>query len=64
MKTGCPQGTVCGSVLFLLFIDQVEYVLSDEVDFYVYADDVKIIRTVKNQNDCMTFQAVLDDFSA
>ena len=39
--TGCRQGTVLGSLLFIMFIDEVKHTLEERVEFYIYADDVK-----------------------
>ena len=49
--TGCPQGTVMDSLLFMFFVDQVKEVLRDTVRFYIYADDVKLVRPIRSPKD-------------
>lgn len=61
--TGCPQGTVLGSLLFLLYIDEVKHILPPEMKFGIYADDVKFYLPINDDNDRATLQTVLDDFA-
>ena len=60
-STGCPQGTVLGSLLFLFFIDQLKHVLGNDVEFFVFADDVKLAMPLRDPLDCCRLQRVLDD---
>ena len=61
-STGCPQGTVLGSVIFLLFIDQIQHVIQEPVKFCIYADDVKLVMKVNDERDQRIFQKTLDTF--
>lgn len=61
--TGCPQGTVLGSLLFLLFIDDVRHVLDGRVEYFVFADDVKMVKVMRGPPDCDALQHVLTDFA-
>ncbi|XP_018493709.1 uncharacterized protein LOC100899261 [Galendromus occidentalis] len=60
--TGCPQGTVMGSLLFSFFVDQVKHVLDGRVSFFIYADDIKLVKSIRCVEDCTVLQSVLDDF--
>ena len=61
VSTGCPQGTVLGSLLFLFFVDQIKEILRDRVGFYIFADDVKLVKPLYSEADCASLQLVLDD---
>ncbi|XP_028966879.1 uncharacterized protein LOC114828136 [Galendromus occidentalis] len=61
-SVGCPQGTVCGSLLFLLFIDQLRHIVPPSVCFTMYADDVKLTVPIRSEIDFVTLQATLESF--
>jgi hypothetical protein len=58
MTSGVPQGSVCGSLVFNLFINDVVDDLSCEV--LLYADDIKIFTKINSLIDCVRFQINLD----
>ena len=43
MSQGLPQGFVLGSITFLLFIDNLSSLLSNDLTVSMYADDVFIL---------------------
>lgn len=49
--SGVPQGSHCGPVLFVLFINDVEKIFKF-CDILLYADDLKLFRIVDNLHDC------------
>ena len=60
VKSGIPQGSVLGPVLFVIYINtMVERVKDSEV--YLYADDMKIFREVNSVEDCHKLQGDLDN---
>ena len=49
VKSGIPQGTVLGSLLFVLYINDLPYLTQS--DTFLFADDIKIFRSIINTND-------------
>lgn len=54
-ESGVPQGSNLGPLLFVLFIDSIKNCVSN-CRLLLYADDLKLFRTIKNHSDCMAMQ--------
>ena len=57
VKSGVPQGSILGPLLFLLYINDLPSCLSPEDSSIVlYADDILLYRPIKTESDCKAFQ--------
>jgi len=56
------QGSVLGPVLFIIFINDIDLVLSDpSVKIFKYADDSKLGRPIRSDEDSAVLQSSLDN---
>ena len=60
--SGVPQGTVLGTLLFLVFINDLPDCV--ESGIRLFADDCILYRCIKNQKDCDTLQQDLNNLAA
>lgn len=60
-RSGVPQGSNLGPLLFLMFINDLEKVITCKKLFY--ADDLKIFMEVTSTEDCLKLQANIDNIA-
>ena len=58
VRSGVPQGSVLGPLLFLLYVNDLPGHVSSEIS--MFADDTKIYHKIKNIADCHQLQSDLD----
>ena len=56
VMSGVPQGTVLGQILFLVHIRNISKSLSEGSFATSFADDTRVQRSVKSENDCSDLQ--------
>ena len=59
VKSGVPQGSVLGPLLFLLYIDDLHSVVKHS-KLKLYADDIILYKEIKCESDCKLLQEDLD----
>ena len=54
--SGVPQGSILGPILFVLFIYILPQGISEDTHLALYADDTKIWRSIRNEEDIVQLQ--------
>ena len=54
VTSGVPQGSVLGPLLFTVFVNDIPHIVRSDV--YLFADDIKLSRTIKNSDDIQILQ--------
>ena len=62
MTSGVPQGSILGPMLFLLFANGLPGVVKSS-HMVIFADDTKIFKAIKSQNNVTELQQDLDNIS-
>ena len=57
-KSGIPQGSVLGPILFVIFINDMPHVITNCCK--LFADDAKLYRTIRTENDISSLQKDID----
>ena len=60
VRSGVPQGSILGPLLFVLFIDDMSEVVSEDTQIALYADDTKIWRRINSWEDHIALQRDID----
>ena len=59
VTSGVIQGSMCGSLLFKLYIHDQPEVIPPEVKVYLFANDTKLTKIIRTIADCLVLQVSL-----
>ena len=62
VSSGVPQGSHLGPLLFIIFINDLSSILED-VEYLLFADDLKIFKSIRSNDDALTLQKALSEFA-
>ena len=63
VNSGVPQGSILGSLLFVLFINDISEVITEGTNIALYADDTKIWRKICSYSDCVILNNDIESLS-
>ena len=63
ITSGVPQGSLLGPLFFIVFINDLPGVISEDSTIALYADDSKLYRIINTPEDLSSFQDDLDKIS-
>ena len=61
VKSGVPQGSILGPLLFLIYVNDFPRSISSQV--FLFADDTKLIRSISTLADHVQLQTDLDNLT-
>ena len=54
--SGIPQGNVLGPLLFVLYLNEIPFLLDGRSEILMFADDTKLYRPIRSKDDVKKLQ--------
>ena len=61
VTSGIPQGSVLGPLLFVIYINDMPEVVDKDSYVFLFADDTKVFRHIKNEKDTLQLQKDIEN---
>lgn len=62
VPSGAPQGGHLSPLFFSVFVNKLNIIFDEDIMFWLFADDLKYAKVIRNADDCLDLQRNIDKF--